>query len=211
MDQSTVSRRCPKHLALLSPTLKGGSGYCRACGCYVQAADVPMPELDEHVKAKREAEATQAAAPKPKRTAKARKKKGKGRKRATSKRTAAKTPATRKSAEPVMGLEIDFGATSSKPRADLHPRMKAVIDDLKAVCSDPRKLAIGKAVNAMLADLMEQCRQLPDTLPTDPFAVRGDIYAPIPNLGPIRRQARETTIDITIEADGTVRTEERTR
>jgi uncharacterized Zn finger protein (UPF0148 family) len=37
---------CPKHKTPLVYVLKGGAGYCRGCGLYVQADGIPMPTLD---------------------------------------------------------------------------------------------------------------------------------------------------------------------
>lgn len=47
--------RCPRHDLVLRFVLKGGAGWCSDCKAYVQAAGVPMPALDPHIQAKREA------------------------------------------------------------------------------------------------------------------------------------------------------------
>lgn len=47
---------CPKRPdTTLQNWLKGGAGFCKHCGLYVQAAGVPMPTPDAHVAAKRAA------------------------------------------------------------------------------------------------------------------------------------------------------------
>lgn len=71
--QSKQEYCCPKHPDVpLWGVLKGGSGFCRSCDFYVQAAGVPMPTLPpkpEQVKTKAKGKAKKKAAPKRKQKA----------------------------------------------------------------------------------------------------------------------------------------------
>ena len=50
MIERINEHRCPQHNALLLYVLKGGAGFCPECSLYVQAANIPMPELERPVR-----------------------------------------------------------------------------------------------------------------------------------------------------------------
>jgi hypothetical protein len=54
--EATLDYHCSKHPdTALWNVMAGGAGFCKRCGCYVQAAGVEMPQLDPEFAARREA------------------------------------------------------------------------------------------------------------------------------------------------------------